>query len=148
LFIYHLPHDLTDADLATAFDPFGNVLSAKVYVDRYTGDSKGFGFVSFDTCESAEAAISAMNGFQIGQKRLKVQHKRQHIQNQYESMYGAAAGAAAGGQLEGYGTYEGGAAAAGGEYGGGYDARGYEAGARYEASPPRGAQGGGYGGYY
>jgi CUG-BP- and ETR3-like factor len=32
LFIYHLPHDLTDADLATAFDPFGTVLSAKVYV--------------------------------------------------------------------------------------------------------------------
>ena len=43
LFIYHLPHDLTDADLATAFNPFGNVLSAKVYVDKYTGESKGFG---------------------------------------------------------------------------------------------------------
>ena len=36
LFIYHLPIDLTDADLATAFNPFGNVVSAKVYVDRYT----------------------------------------------------------------------------------------------------------------
>lgn len=43
LFIYHLPHDLTDADLATAFNPFGNVISAKVYVDKYTGESKGFG---------------------------------------------------------------------------------------------------------
>jgi CUG-BP- and ETR3-like factor len=43
LFVYHLPHDLTDADLATAFNPFGNVLSAKVYVDKYTGESKGFG---------------------------------------------------------------------------------------------------------
>ena len=48
LFVYHLPHDLTDADLATAFNPFGNVISAKVYVDKYTGESKGFGmsFVS------------------------------------------------------------------------------------------------------
>lgn len=48
LFVYHLPHDLTDADLATAFNPFGNVISAKVYVDKFTGESKGFGkcFVS------------------------------------------------------------------------------------------------------
>lgn len=76
LFIYHLPHDLTDADLATAFNPFGNVISAKVYVDRYTGESKGFGFVSYDSIISAEHAIEQMNGFQIGNKRLKVQHKR------------------------------------------------------------------------
>uniref|UniRef100_A0A7S2M0M6 RRM domain-containing protein n=1 Tax=Skeletonema marinoi TaxID=267567 RepID=A0A7S2M0M6_9STRA len=76
LFIYHLPIDLTDADLATAFNPFGNVISAKVYVDRYTGESKGFGFVSYDSVMSAELAIEQMNGFQIGNKRLKVQHKR------------------------------------------------------------------------
>mmetsp|Transcript_4950 Transcript_4950/g.7241 ORF Transcript_4950/g.7241 Transcript_4950/m.7241 type:complete len:433 (-) Transcript_4950:213-1511(-) len=78
LFIYHLPHDLTDADLATVFDHFGNVISAKVYVDKYTGESKGFGFVSYDSVESANAAIEQMNGFQIGAKRLKVQHKRIH----------------------------------------------------------------------
>jgi CUG-BP- and ETR3-like factor len=47
LFVYHLPHDLTDADLATAFNPFGNVISAKVYVDKFTGESKGFGTLSF-----------------------------------------------------------------------------------------------------
>jgi CUG-BP- and ETR3-like factor len=78
LFVYHLPHDLTDADLATAFNPFGNVISAKVYVDRYTGESKGFGFVSYDSVIAAESAIEQMNGFQIGNKRLKVQHKRVH----------------------------------------------------------------------
>lgn len=76
LFIYHLSHDLTDADLATAFNPFGNVISAKVYVDMLTGESKGFGFVSYDSVISAELAIEQMNGFQIGSKRLKVQHKR------------------------------------------------------------------------
>lgn len=43
LFIYHLPQDLSDADLETAFAPFGRVLSAKVYIDRVSGESKGFG---------------------------------------------------------------------------------------------------------
>ena len=43
LFVYYLPGSVTDADLATAFAPFGEVLSAKVYYDRDTGESKGFG---------------------------------------------------------------------------------------------------------
>lgn len=49
LFIYHLPRDLTDADLATLFAPFGNVISAKVFVDKKTSDSKGFGKTSVST---------------------------------------------------------------------------------------------------
>lgn len=88
LFIYHLPHDLTDADLATAFNPFGNVISAKVYVDKYTGESKGFGFISYDSIISAEQAIELMNGFQIGTKRLKVQHKRVHHRQSQDAAAG------------------------------------------------------------
>ncbi|XP_052244677.1 CUGBP Elav-like family member 2 isoform X3 [Dreissena polymorpha] len=76
LFIYHLPQEFSDQDLMQTFMPFGNVISAKVFIDKQTNLSKCFGFVSYDNPVSAQAAIQAMNGFQIGMKRLKVQLKR------------------------------------------------------------------------
>lgn len=92
LFVYHIPREVNDADLMTLFNPFGNILSAKVYVDKRTEESKGneykhevtsvhgvyegFGFVSYEQVSFATSAIASMNGFQIGNKRLKVQHKK------------------------------------------------------------------------
>ncbi|GJN14215.1 hypothetical protein PR202_gb01010 [Eleusine coracana subsp. coracana] len=65
LFIYHIPQEFGDHDLANAFQSFGRVLSAKVFVDKATGVSKCFGFVSYDSPASAQAAISMMNGIQL-----------------------------------------------------------------------------------
>ncbi|KAF1892121.1 hypothetical protein Lal_00036477 [Lupinus albus] len=81
LFIYHIPQEFGDQELATAFQPFGRVLSAKVFVDKVTGVSKCFGFVSYDSPEAAQSAISMMNGSQLGDKKLKVQLKRENKQN-------------------------------------------------------------------
>uniref|UniRef100_A0A087X553 Cugbp, Elav-like family member 1 n=1 Tax=Poecilia formosa TaxID=48698 RepID=A0A087X553_POEFO len=76
LFIYHLPQEFGDQDLLQMFLPFGNVISAKIFIDKQTNLSKCFGFVSYDNPVSSQAAIQSMNGFQIGMKRLKVQLKR------------------------------------------------------------------------
>jgi CUG-BP- and ETR3-like factor len=77
LFVYNIPENFADFQLHSMFSGFGNVISATVYKDKITGASKGFGFVSFDNPVSAEQAIQALNGFHIGDKRLKVQLKTQ-----------------------------------------------------------------------
>ncbi|GLT62767.1 hypothetical protein SLA2020_353770 [Shorea laevis] len=81
LFIYHIPQEYGDQELANAFQSFGRVLSANVFVDKATGVSKCFGFVSYDSPAAAQTAISMMNGFQLGGKKLKVQLKRDNKQN-------------------------------------------------------------------
>lgn len=63
-------------DLVHTFSNFGQVLSAKVFIDKNTNLSKCFGFVSYDNPVSANNAIQSMNGYQIGVKRLKVQLKK------------------------------------------------------------------------
>ncbi|KAG5514336.1 hypothetical protein RHGRI_035675 [Rhododendron griersonianum] len=81
LFIYHIPQEFGDQELANAFHPFGRVLSAKVFVDKETGVSKCFGFVSYDSPAAAQSAINTMNGSQLVGKKLKVQLKRDNKQN-------------------------------------------------------------------
>ncbi|KAF6176594.1 hypothetical protein GIB67_034456 [Kingdonia uniflora] len=81
LFIYHIPQEFGDQELSKAFQAFGTVLSAKVFVDKATGVSKCFGFVSYDSPAAAQSAINMMNGYQLGGKKLKVQLKRDNKQN-------------------------------------------------------------------
>ena len=77
LFIFHIPNDMTNRDLFNFFAPFGNVISARIMVDRDTGRSRGFGFVSYDNPDDAAKAIANMDGAQVGKKRLKVAHKKE-----------------------------------------------------------------------
>eukprot|EP01060_Flectonema_neradi_P007966 TRINITY_DN1567_c2_g1_i1.p1 TRINITY_DN1567_c2_g1~~TRINITY_DN1567_c2_g1_i1.p1 ORF type:complete len:506 (+),score=153.09 TRINITY_DN1567_c2_g1_i1:77-1594(+) len=76
-FILHLPLSWGDEQLQESFVPFGQIISATVFRDRYTGQSKGFGFVSYADPASAQQAIQAMNGYQIAghSEKLKVQLK-------------------------------------------------------------------------
>jgi len=76
LFIFHIPNHFTNLDLWHLFFHYGSLLSVRIMVEKDTGRSRGFGFVSYDSPEAAALAIKELNGFVIGNKRLKVQHKQ------------------------------------------------------------------------
>ena len=62
LYVRGLPLSFADHDLAAVFAPFGTVVSAKVFVDPASGESRGFGFVSYDSVAAAQHAIAQMHG--------------------------------------------------------------------------------------
>ncbi len=72
LFIGGLSWDTTDATLRAAFEPFGQVVDARVVLDRETGRSRGFGFVAFSAEPEAQAAVGAMEGAELDGRRIRV----------------------------------------------------------------------------
>lgn len=72
LFVGGLPYALTDSQLQDHFAQIGQVLSAKVITDRYTGQGKGFGFVEMQTPELAQEAINKLNGTDLGGRNIVV----------------------------------------------------------------------------
>jgi RNA recognition motif-containing protein len=76
LFIGSLAYDVTDAQLEEHFKKAGNVLSAKVIVDRTTGQGKGFGFVEMGTPEEAEKAIKELNGSALAGRDIAVKEAK------------------------------------------------------------------------
>eukprot|EP00966_Prymnesium_polylepis_P109279 2529632-Prymnesium_polylepis.3 len=67
--------DLNDAQLRDAFSCFGNLLRAESVLEKGTGISKGFGFISFATVEEADAAMAAMDGTMIGGRKIKIEKR-------------------------------------------------------------------------
>ncbi|MBC8449495.1 MAG: RNA-binding protein [Chloroflexi bacterium] len=76
LYVGSLSYDTTDDGLRELFSGQGTVLSAEVIRDRYTGRSKGFGFVEMETVEGAEKAISAFNGTSLDDREITVAEAR------------------------------------------------------------------------
>jgi hypothetical protein len=65
LFIFHIPNHFTNLDMFRLFCQYGNLLSVRIMVEKDTGRSRGFGFVSYDSPESAALAIKELNGFAV-----------------------------------------------------------------------------------
>eukprot|EP00002_Diphylleia_rotans_P026133 TRINITY_DN519_c0_g2_i1.p1 TRINITY_DN519_c0_g2~~TRINITY_DN519_c0_g2_i1.p1 ORF type:complete len:602 (-),score=117.51 TRINITY_DN519_c0_g2_i1:1811-3616(-) len=70
VFVKYLPADMSDDGLAELFQPFGDIISAKVMVDVKTGQSLGYGFIRYTTADEAYLAIAKMSGAQVGNKTL------------------------------------------------------------------------------
>jgi hypothetical protein len=76
LYVGSLPYSVDDAQLNELAAPYGAVLSAKVIKDKFSGQSKGFGFVEMENDAEADAAIAALNGKDVGGRTLKVNEAR------------------------------------------------------------------------
>jgi RNA recognition motif-containing protein len=72
LYVGGLPYSTTEQQLSELFTPQGSVTSAKVITDKFTGQSRGFGFVEMSTEEEAQKAISALNGTQLDGRTMTV----------------------------------------------------------------------------
>jgi len=72
IYVGGLPYSATESQLNELFAAHGTVESARVITDKFTGQSRGFGFVEMATQEEAQAAISALNGTQMGGRTLTV----------------------------------------------------------------------------
>jgi RNA recognition motif-containing protein len=76
IYVGNLSRDLTEAELREAFQAFGEVQSAAIIKDKFTGDSRGFGFVEMPNKEEADKAIAALNGKEMKGRNLTVNEAR------------------------------------------------------------------------
>jgi RNA recognition motif. (a.k.a. RRM, RBD, or RNP domain) len=65
LFIFHIPNHFSNLDMYNLFIPYGQLLSVRIMVEKDSGRSRGFGFVSYDSPEGAALAIKELNGFAV-----------------------------------------------------------------------------------
>jgi len=76
IYVGNLSRETTEDELRQAFEPFGQVTSANIIKDRYSGESRGFGFVEMTTKSEAQAAINGLNGTSLGERTLSVNEAR------------------------------------------------------------------------
>jgi RNA recognition motif-containing protein len=76
IYVGNLAHDLVEDELRAAFEAFGEVASASVITDKYTQESRGFGFVEMPSKSEAQAAIAGLNSTMLKGRTLNVNEAR------------------------------------------------------------------------
>ena len=76
IYVGGLPYSTTEQQLSDLFAVHGSVASARIITDKFTGQSRGFGFVEMSGDSEAQAAIAALNGTQLGGRTLTVNEAR------------------------------------------------------------------------
>jgi RNA recognition motif-containing protein len=76
LYVGNLALNVSESELQQAFEPFGEVTSVKIIKDKYTGESKGFGFVEMPSGAEAQAAMNGLNGTELKGLAIKVNQAR------------------------------------------------------------------------
>ena len=76
IYVGNLSQQVTENDLRDAFESFGQVTDIKIIKDRFTSESKGFGFIEMPAKQEAESAIEDLNGTDLKGKTIKVNEAR------------------------------------------------------------------------
>lgn len=149
LFVGGLSYGMDDMTLRESFTSFGEVIEARIIMDRETGRSRGFGFITFTSGEEASAAMSGMNGRELHGRTIRVDYATERT----GGYRGGGGGYGGGGYGGDGGRYGGGGYGSNSGYrggGGGYESSGSGSyggdGGRYESSSGS-YEGGGSGGY-
>jgi RNA recognition motif-containing protein len=76
IYVGNLSFDVTEEDVQAAFEAFGKIESVKVIKDKYSGASRGFGFVEMSSQDEAKAAIAGLNGKELKGRAMNVNEAR------------------------------------------------------------------------
>jgi RNA recognition motif-containing protein len=84
IYVGNLSYEATEEDLQEAFEAFGEVASVEIIKDKFSGRSKGFGFVEMPAAAEAQSAIADLNGTELRGRALRVDKARPRSENRRE----------------------------------------------------------------
>ena len=103
IYVGNLSRDVTDEDLRQAFEEFGQVESINIIKDKFSGESRGFGFVEMPSKDEAQSAITGLNGKELKDRAMNVNEARPRTEHRGGRSGGGRSGGKSGGRRSGGG---------------------------------------------